>query len=90
MFDAVMWELRERGWSIVSPHEVNADAARHTDTEREQNKTQYLRKDILALLSCSGIIMLPGWKKSQGASLEHYIAVELGLDIRYYRDGRVE
>lgn len=42
---------------------------------------EYLRKDIRALMDCDAIHMLPGWRKSKGARLEHHIAVELGFTV---------
>lgn len=42
----------------------------------------YMRVDLIALMSCEVILMLPGWERSRGARLEMYIAGELGLDIQ--------
>jgi len=41
----------------------------------------YLRRDIVALMACDAIHMLPGWSRSKGARLEHHIAVELGFTV---------
>jgi hypothetical protein len=42
-------------------------------------------EDIRQLMTCDAIYMLKGWEKSKGASLEHHIAKELGLEIYYDR-----
>lgn len=41
----------------------------------------HLRRDIAALVKCDAIYMLPGWKESKGARLEHHIASELGMKV---------
>lgn len=41
----------------------------------------YLRRDILSLMECQTIHMLPGWTRSKGARLEHHIATTLGFVI---------
>lgn len=43
-----------------------------------------MRRDLQMLLKCSAVCMLPGWKRSRGARLEHHVAEELGLDIFDY------
>jgi hypothetical protein len=32
-------------------------------------------------VTCDAIQLLPGWENSRGATLEHHIAVALGLQI---------
>lgn len=43
--------------------------------------TDYMAKDIPALIRCDGIYMLQGWGHSRGARLEYAIARELGLSV---------
>ena len=41
----------------------------------------YVRNDVVALSClCDGVIMLPNWKKSRGATLELSIAQALGME----------
>lgn len=72
-FHTKAYELRKQGIEVVNP-------AEH---EEDPNKewSDYLRKDIRLLMDCDAIHMLPGWRKSRGARLEHYIAVELGFTV---------
>lgn len=42
---------------------------------------EYLRQDIRALMGCHGVITLPGWQESRGASLEVGIAHALGMRV---------
>jgi hypothetical protein len=41
----------------------------------------YMRADIGLLTSCDAICMLPGWQASRGASIEHDLALKLGLPV---------
>ena len=62
-----------------------------TDTDIEQTREnglpidspweQHMLRDIELLMGCGGIFLLPDWKESRGARIEHAIAKELGLLI---------
>ena len=45
----------------------------------------YMRHSIEQLLSCDAILMINGWRYSQGAKLEHTIANAIGMQILYYK-----
>lgn len=49
----------------------------------EENRNLFLREDIKAMLDCTKVVMLPGWKKSKGAKLECKIAEMLGMEVVY-------
>lgn len=44
---------------------------------------EYMRAAVKALAECTHIYMLPNWGQSRGARIEHDLAKELGLEIRY-------
>src|SRR3990167_7641557 len=67
--------FREQGHEVINPVEVNPDpTAKWVDC---------MKMDIPALLTCDTIAMMPGWERSKGASLEHYIAQALGMKVVY-------
>ncbi|MES2148614.1 MAG: DUF4406 domain-containing protein [Pseudomonadota bacterium] len=67
--------LRAMGNEVVNPAEINADpSAKWEDC---------MRADIAQLVTCDTIHMLPGWEKSRGATLEHHIALSLGMAISF-------
>lgn len=43
----------------------------------------FMRRDIVALLQCNGIALLPGWERSRGALLEYQVALSLGYRIGF-------
>lgn len=62
--------LRALGFEVVSPAELNPI------------ETPYLaamKNDIRALVDCDHILMLDGWEKSKGATLENHIAQVLDI-----------
>lgn len=67
--------FRAQGFEVVNPAEINTDPT--------MPWVDCMRKDIAELVTCEGILMMPGWERSKGASLEHYIAQALGLKVVY-------
>ena len=67
---AVTW--RSKGWEVVNPHEL-------FNAEVEESWEGYMRKDLAALLTCTHIVMLPGWEHSRGARLERTVADAVGI-----------
>lgn len=72
-FTSVAKLLRERGYDVCNPIEF--------DESPGLAWSDYLRKDIRALMDCQGVITLPGWQESRGATLEVHIAHALGMTV---------
>lgn len=47
---------------------------------------QYMAVDIMELIGCDAIYMLPCWQQSPGARLEHAIAAQIGMRIIYEQE----
>lgn len=43
----------------------------------------YLIRDLILLKECNAIAMLPNWKQSKGAIVEHAFAIGCGMEIYY-------
>lgn len=43
----------------------------------------YLREALKMLLSAEAIYMLPGWRASKGATVEHDVARAVGMKVMY-------
>lgn len=88
-FHAAAAEYRKRGCFVINPAEMNGGDAEiamtstMTADEQQAHWVRCMKKDINALMSCDEIVMLDGWTKSKGATLEHHIARSLGLTINY-------
>lgn len=41
----------------------------------------YMRLAIAQLVTCDTLAQLPGWEASRGATIEHRLAVELGMTV---------
>lgn len=72
--------LRSAGFDVVNPAEINVKGA-ESDADYYN---QCMRADIRAMCDCDGIVMLPGWERSNGAHIELHLAHRLGFDVLFY------
>jgi Domain of unknown function (DUF4406) len=71
LFHRMAASLRASGYEVMNPAEICPDpTAKWEDC---------MRADLAALVTCDAIALLPGWEKSRGASLEHTVAMALGM-----------
>lgn len=76
-FDRVTSLVRMEGATAVSPVELNTENG--VFPCRDWHGA--MRVDIAALMGCDSIVLLEGWEKSSGATLEHSLALQLGIKI---------
>lgn len=73
-FHAAAARLRALGHVVLNPADTdNGDTSKTWD--------YYMRKDLAMLLEVEAVAVLPGWRKSKGATLETHVAITLGLPI---------
>ena len=46
----------------------------------------WLKYDLLAMLECDAILLLPHWELSPGARLEFFVATQVGMKVLYYEE----
>lgn len=91
--------LRERGYNIVSPAELDdpeteaaalasPDGAPGSGAANGESYEDFLGRDliIVSVPTCAGMICLPGWEKSRGARGESWVVAYLKKPIYEYHD----
>jgi len=76
--------LRLKGHTVINPAEMDVEAGQDPNVVGMLPMPVYLKRDLLALLDCDGIVLLPGWSYSAGASLELRVAGVAGLKVFFY------
>ena len=92
LFDQAAAELRNAGFTIISPAELDDPEERRRALDGElpaQTWGDFLSRDVKLIADeCDGIIFLPNWWESRGARLEAFVALLSGKDLfAYYIDG---
>ena len=84
-FDAAEKKLRKKNiWNPVNPAAI--DRYEGVDPENDMTKKELreaLKRDVGLVFSCDCIYMLSGWERSEGARMEHALAVALGMVVLY-------
>lgn len=73
--------LRRADYVVRSPAEFAPST-----THRPPDRTEILRRDLVYLVACDGIALLPGWRGSRGATFELLVAAQIGLQIFEFVD----
>lgn len=74
-FGAKEKELRSQGHEVVNPLAISVG--------RQVSWEAVMKECIIAMMYCDEVHLLPNWRDSRGATLEHHIAQELNLKIVY-------
>lgn len=64
-------QLFTAGYEVVDPSTFDDNVGKPW--------AECLKRDLIALLTCDGVALLPGWPNSRGALLEFAVAHELGM-----------
>ena len=84
-FDAAERFLsNKRIWNPVNPARKDRDAG--VNPEDDMTKLELkeaLLRDVNLVFECDCLYMLRGWERSEGARMEHALALALGMGIQY-------
>ena len=75
-FHAEAQRLRNAGWHVENPAENPRPPC--------GSWAGYMRLALAQLVTCDSICLLPGWTRSKGACIEHFVAAHLGLAVVYH------
>lgn len=84
--------LLNEGHDPVNPLKVLACADEECNTSGEKKKdgsylhhySCYMKHDLLAMLECDAIAMLPNWLTSKGANIEKTVAQVCGMQVMFF------
>jgi Domain of unknown function (DUF4406) len=89
LFDRVANLLRDQGYEIVSPAELDSPEERAialADQRSQQSWGDFLSRDVKIVADdVQGIIFLPGWEKSRDARLEATVGLLMGKDFHFLK-----
>lgn len=69
-FEAARELLWDEGWEVELPHDTIAPDAEWGAA---------MRQSIARMLANDAVAALPGWQRSRGATLEHSLAIAMGM-----------
>jgi hypothetical protein len=96
LFESVSEKLRERGYNIISPHELDSDQVKKAALKSVDGKLingkvageswgKVLARDIQVVADeVHGVVFLPGWHGSRGARLEALCAILCNHEFHFW------
>lgn len=96
MFDAAATMLRKQGFDVVNPTETDSAEMREFSMTSKDGNTRGMPESWLDLIThdlrllidkaqgIDAIVMLPGWERSEGASLEKAVAETVGITVLFW------
>ena len=92
-FNEAEKKLLEQGHTVFNPVSLDMERGWTMDSEtgdandlpgfNDQVLREIVAADISELLACDAIYLLPGWRKSKGATAEYHVAMWAGLKDYY-------
>ena len=82
-FEKASEYLRNLGYDIVDPSTIDPPSHISKGDVTFESWDYYMREGIKQLMDCDRIYMLEGWENSEGAMLEHRVALQLSMPCLY-------
>lgn len=87
-FFAAEEQLKKQGWEVINPARLDKEAGYDpTSTDFVMDDAFLLgaaKRDLLGVIECDAIVLLPDWEKSKGATAEFSVARWLNKKIYLY------
>lgn len=100
-FDTAAWALRQQGWDIVSPAELDHPEIRAACLASPDGGVigqtngiggtwgDFLARDVKIVADqVDAIVLLPGWEDSKGANLEAFVGTLCKKQFYLYNKGK--
>lgn len=89
LFDFVTQQLRARGCTVMNPAELTREFIGPIDRllamskeERKKTRKGLLAKELAWIINnADRVVLLPGWEKSPGATVERAVALAMGIPV---------
>lgn len=78
-FNRVADELRSMNYRVENPASLDG-------VDPDATWQWIMRRGIEMLMRCNTVVLLPGWQRSRGATMEADIARTLGMDVYEWED----
>jgi len=75
--EAVAIKYWKAGYAVICPHKNSALF------DGIIPDGEWIKRDLIILSRCDVIVMMQGWKDSEGAKKEHDFALQNGIEIIY-------
>lgn len=59
--------------TVINPHDIVLEGSPTWE--------DYMKADLREMLTCDTVVMLDGWGEGRGATLEEYVARQLGMRV---------
>lgn len=91
-FQNAAQNLRGYGWDPINPHDIPVHdhgsapcplTSIKVNPDSDHSWQCWMRQDLVELVKCDAVAMLPGWEGSHGARAEHALSAAMGLPIYY-------
>lgn len=90
-FNSAEQQLENLGHVGVNPFKLDElEPLPPTNNNTDKNYLNLLKRDLSYLLGCDGVLVLPHWEISRGASLEVLVAVKLEMPIYSLHNSQLE
>ena len=81
IFRDAQMTLEEVGYEVVNPCDLGTLGADHISVWAKN-----MRADLVGMMECDGLALLPDWQKSRGATVEAELGLKLEMPVMLVED----
>lgn len=73
--------LTELGYECVNPRHLEIPFCLKVRPNQELLWAWMMKRSLFEMMECNSVVLLEGWEGSKGATIEHQLAVILGMPV---------